>query len=228
MQNLVYVDLTHLSGSRSKAESSFKIRIMKPEDKKIGVVVLAAGTSSRLGQPKQLLNYNEKPLLQHTLDLVSELEGANSVVVLGASADKIIDRITIEPSFVAINRRWSNGLASSILCGLEYLNKEWPNTEYALFLVGDQPYLSLGLLKELVSSAKQSKNLVIASTYLDQVGVPALFHRSLFTELSSLTGDEGAKKVIENNIANADLVPFKRGEVDIDTMADYESLLANL
>ena len=94
-------------------------------------------------------------------------------------------------------------------------------------MVGDQPYLSLELLQELISLAKRKTHSVIASTYNEQIGVPALFHRSLFGELSRLTGDEGAKKVIQNNIDHVGLVSFEQGEVDIDTSADYENLLFN-
>ena len=200
---------------------------MNSDDENIGVIVLAAGASARLGVPKQLLNYNGKPLLQHTLDLVNELENIKSVVVLGASAEVIVDHITLNHSSIVINDDWSIGLASSIICGLTHLNKQCPGMDYALFVVGDQPYLSLELLQKMISLAKQESHPVIASTYSDQVGVPALFHRSLFGELSRLTGDEGAKKVIQNNIDHVGLVSFEQGEVDIDTSADYENLLFN-
>ena len=200
---------------------------MNSDDENIGVIVLAAGASARLGVPKQLLNYKGKPLLQHTLDRVNELESIKSVVVLGASADEIVDHIRFNHSSIVVNGDWSTGLSSSIICGLTHLNKHWPSIDYVLFVVGDQPYLSLELLQELISLAKQESHPVIASTYSDQVGVPALFHRSLFGELSRLTGDEGAKKVIQNNIDRVGLVSFEQGEVDIDTSADYENLLFN-
>ena len=149
------------------------------DDGNVGVVVLAAGASSRLGAPKQLLNYKGKPLLQHTLDRVNELESIKSVVVLGASADEIVDHIRFNHSSNVVNGDWSTGLSSSIICGLTHLNKHWPSIDYVLFVVGDQPYLSLELLQELISLAKRKTHSVIASTYSDQVGVPAVSYTHL-------------------------------------------------
>jgi len=195
------------------------------ESMSLGVVILAAGASSRLGRPKQLLLYKEKQLLQHVIDLACELPCLNCTVVLGANSDLIRRQIDLSKTSMVINSDWHLGMASSIASGLKSLQEKVPSIDYALFLLSDQPYLSSDFLSEMLVFLKQNKPLILSSKYADQIGVPALFHKSLFSELEGLKGDQGAKKTILSYLDKTLFIDFEKGEIDIDTEEEYAALI---
>lgn len=194
----------------------------------IGVVILAAGSSSRLGQPKQLLRYQNKTLLQHIIDLVEPVEFTPSVLVLGANADLIRDATNLEDITAVDNEQWSEGIASSIRLGVEEAVKLNTSLDGILFLLSDQPYVSTGLIRELIDKHQYGDQRITACRYKQNVGVPAIFGKAFFPKLLELTGDVGAKKIIMEHSGDVEEVPFKKGEFDIDTLEDYERLQDNI
>lgn len=189
--------------------------------KKYGIIILAAGGSTRMGVIKQLLPYNGKTLIQHAVDTAQTVLPQPVVVVTGARND------IFEPDnsvYMTHNAAWQEGIASSIRCGLNAILKIEPALDAVLFLVCDQPYISAGLLKELMDAHETSGKAIVASSYSDTVGIPALFHQSFFDVLQQLKGDEGAKRIIMQNPESVAIVDFPRGEVDIDTVSDYQAL----
>ena len=190
------------------------------------IVLLAAGSSSRLGGPKQLLMYKEHTLLQHSIQIALASLANRVIVVLGANAGIIATGIAKEDDRLTCitNDQWQEGLASSIRCGLQYLLSQKPAPQNVLFMVCDQPYINTVLLNKLITLQRQTGHSIVASKYAKTAGIPAIFSRDLFPELLQLTGDKGARKLIEQQKEAVATVAFPLGTIDIDTMADYESL----
>ncbi|WP_143307041.1 nucleotidyltransferase family protein [Chitinophaga vietnamensis] len=185
-----------------------------------GIIILAAGASQRLGTPKQLLLINGETLLQRIVHTVLQT-GHEVVVVLGAYAAAVHDSIRHEKVHVVVNEQWPQGMASSIQKGLKELLRVAPAVSRAFLLLCDQPYITTDLLSTM--SARLTP--VVACAYNNTLGTPALFNASLFPELMSLSGQEGAKKILLQHTPPDGIVPFPEGSVDIDTHNDYARLL---
>lgn len=195
---------------------------MMAAEKNIGAIILAAGASSRLGTPKQLLPYAGKTLLQYTVRVALDSIARPVIVVLGSEAEKIKDNI--DGAQVIVNTDWEEGMASSIRYGIKALEKADPSAEGAIILVCDQPYITSALLNELVTEHRKTGHPVVASSYDNTLGVPALFHKSIFAVLLQLKGDAGAKSIIQQHTGEVGMVTFSKGGVDIDTEEDLEEL----
>ncbi|MDR8394044.1 nucleotidyltransferase family protein [Aliifodinibius sp. S!AR15-10] len=193
----------------------------------IGTVILAAGSSSRLGRPKQLLKYQNKTLLQHIIDTVTPFEFNPSVLVLGAYADQIRDATNLVNVTAIYNKDWPEGIASSIRVGVAKSLKLNASLDSILFLLSDQPFVSTDLIQDLIDKHNNRNQRITACCYKQNVGVPAIFQKHFFPELQELSGDVGAKKIIIQNSEEVEEVPFKKGSFDIDTSEDYEQLKDN-
>ncbi len=191
----------------------------------IGVVVLAAGASSRLGEPKQLLTFRGKPLLQHVLDQTPPVSFASYVLVLGAGADGIRNAIDPGNFDVAINENWAEGIAGSIRKGVDRSLAVHPDLDHLLFLLSDQPFVSSQLIGDLAHTHIQSGKKITACMYGNTLGVPAIFSKIVFPELLSLRGDRGANRLIKQYRHDVAAVPFELGSVDVDTSEDYHELI---
>ena len=190
-----------------------------------GVVVLAAGVSSRLQRPKQLLQYEGKSLLQHAVETANGSVAKNVVVVTGANAEIIETELQGKDCRIIYNEEWEEGMASSIRKGIEETKRLFPETDGILIMACDQPYVTVSLLNELIQVQNESGKPVAASAYGGTLGIPVLFHKNMFAHLLKLTGDTGAKKLITDFRDDVAIVPFEKGITDIDTMKDYEELL---
>lgn len=192
----------------------------------MGVVILGAGSSSRLGQPKQLLAYKKKSLLQNIIDTTKHLNFSSKVVVLGANADQILSSVDAEGFEIKINSEWQEGIASSIRMGIRQSISDNPSLEHMLFLLTDQPFVSDQLLHKLLKMHFEGNKLITGSKYNNIIGVPAIFDRPVFPQLMELRGDMGARYII-NKYPDDDVaaVDFDLGYFDIDTKEDYRKLL---
>ncbi len=188
------------------------------------VIILAAGASTRLGRPKQLLPFNGKSLLEHAVDTANDSMAEPVIVVLGANADLLEKEIDEKKVHVAVNSEWKEGMASSVRCGINTLLQIAPMTDAAIIMVCDQPYVSSTLLDHLIAMQKNSGKPIVTSQYENAIGPPALFHKTIFPELLQLKGDAGARKIIEQRMNDVATVPFQQGNIDIDTEADYKAL----
>ncbi|MCC9168563.1 nucleotidyltransferase family protein [Pontibacter harenae] len=191
-----------------------------------GLVILAAGASTRLGEPKQRLLFKEKTLLQHAVHTALASGCEPVVAVLGANAESIKAEIQDQPVAIVCNEAWAEGMASSIRCGLTNLLTTQPNLENCIFVVCDQPFMDATLLKTIVDTKAEAGRGIVASAYKNTLGTPVLFDKTYFSDLLSLKGQEGAKKLLfkyNNAVAS---VPFLLGAIDIDTAADYAALKA--
>ncbi len=188
----------------------------------IPVIVLAAGASRRLGEPKQLVIVDGETLLGRTLRVVREASVEAVHVVLGANAERIAAIVDLSKVSVVVNPDWESGLATSIHAGVQAAGSE---ADAVMLLVCDQPRLSVGHLRRLIEKFERLNGAVIvASEYAGMVGIPAVFPAAWFPALLSLEGDSGARKILREASDSVLTVEFDGGEVDVDTPADVEAL----
>lgn len=197
---------------------------MKIQTDRIAIVLLAAGTSSRLGRPKQLLKIGEKTLIEKMADVGLATGCQHVVVVLGAFFEKIKPAVDHLPVNILINENWSDGMGSTIACGMEFLMKNHPETEAVLLMVCDQPHVSPAVLKKLMETWRKTGAPVVASEYGGAFGVPAVFDQKLFAELATLDGEKGAKPLMLRYRDEMKLVAFPEGKIDLDTPEDFSCL----
>ena len=192
--------------------------------KDIGVIILAAGSSSRLGEPKQLVEFQNKPLLQKVIDACEPMDFGSGVIVLGSNAEEIKEGIDRGTFTFVINEQWREGIASSIRKGVEVTLRKYPNTGHLLFLLSDQPFVNTELVRQLLETHGEGKSEITASSYQGDIGVPAIFSKALFPLLLELSGDEGAKKIMKQNPDKVTSIPFEKGHIDVDTPEDKSEL----
>jgi molybdenum cofactor cytidylyltransferase len=186
-----------------------------------GAVILAAGGSSRFGSPKQLAQFRGKTFGQRIVDLAREAGCSPVVVVAGSDVEKIRARIS---STIVENKNWRNGIGGSIRTGVQRLIEIEPEIAAIVLLVCDQPFVDADVIRHLIALREKTGKDIVASSYSDTLGVPALFARPVFSELRALEGDNGAKKIILANRERVAEFPFPKGKIDIDTLDDYENL----
>lgn len=190
-----------------------------------GLVILAAGESSRLGEPKQKVLFKGKTLLQRTVDTALHSACRPVIIVLGAYANEIQSEIESEGVIIYHNPHWEEGMASSIRSGIEVLEKTESEASDVIIMVCDQPFVDTTLLDFMINKKAITGKEIIACSYKNTLGVPVLFDKKFFPDLLSLEGEEGAKKLIMKHKESVADIPFPPGSFDIDTTDDYEALI---
>lgn len=186
--------------------------------------MLAAGSSTRMHQPKQSLPYQGTTLLQHSLQAALAAEVYPVILVAGAGTNLVLPGQ--HGLRVVYNHEQKEGLAASIRTGLAELRREWPDRDRVILMVCDQPHVTPELLNSLIAAGTPGHIQIVACAYKDTVGTPVLFKNTFYDELAALNGDEGAKKIVLHHRDQTAVIPFPQGEIDIDTMADYQALLS--
>lgn len=196
-----------------------------PKDK-LYAIILAAGKSSRMSNtPKQLLKWQNRSLLEHTLDNLRTLFKERIILVLGAHHDLITTNLDLTSINTLINPEWKRGISSSIQAGLKALPAE---ARAAIIILSDQPLIKDRHFETLVNTWQATPANIIASEYHDSIGVPAIFPKHLFAELHELKGDQGAKAILLKYAATLVKVPLPEAELDIDSPEDFIALLAHI
>jgi molybdenum cofactor cytidylyltransferase len=193
--------------------------------KQCSILILAAGSSSRMGRPKQLLEFEGSTLLGHITKIASISNLGPIVVVLGANQELIKNSLDLKQFTSVINENWKEGMASSIVMGIGFIKEKYPEVDGVIIAVGDQPHISEDLLNQLLETQNATRLPIAACSYTGVIGTPALFHQSVFPELMTLKGDIGAKKIMENRIQDVVTINFDQGIIDIDTEKEYQDLL---
>lgn len=189
------------------------------------IIILAAGNSSRLGTPKQLLRYKNKTLLETATAEASLVPNAIIFVVTGANHDVIQNEAYTQSTIICYNGDWEKGMSTSIAKGLKELLTLHPDIQKCIFTVCDQPHLSSFVFKDLLNTYFETGKGIIASSYSQTLGTPVLFDKKYFDALLELKGQEGAKKIITRFSDDTASVLFEKGAVDIDTIEDYHNLI---
>jgi len=190
----------------------------------IAALVLAAGGSSRLGAPKQLLQWGDTTLLGHVLDTLRELPFDEVFVVIGANGEAILDQVDLTGTIVIENPEWEEGMASSLRVGLDAVLRLSRADAVGIFL-GDQPDISEEVVIGLIEARRSTKRQAIVPKYRYVWGNPVVVERSLWPRLMSLEGDEGAKRLLQAHPDWVHEVWFEqRPPRDIDTRADFDEL----
>ena len=194
---------------------------MSRQDSNIAGVVLAAGASRRLGQPKQLVLYDGVPLVVHAARRLIRAGCSEVITVVGAFADDVTASLQNTETSVIFNDAWPNGMGSSIALAVEQLTS---NTTAVLISLCDQPFIPTAHLEKLIAAVSFPDATVAVSEYGDGAsGVPAIFTRAHFDSLLQLDGDRGAKELIQR-VKHVKVRLSREEEKDVDTGADLESL----
>ncbi len=161
----------------------------------VGALVLAAGRSARLGEPKQLVDWGGRPLLEHVVAGVVTWPVDPVYVVLGAEADRILDETDFGTASVVINPGWEEGMASSLRVGLDALERE-ARVEAVVLALGDQPSIPVEVVEGLVGEYQRDRPMAVVPRYRYTRSNPALVARPLWGRLMSLSGDVGARQLL--------------------------------
>jgi molybdenum cofactor cytidylyltransferase len=184
-------------------------------------VVLAAGASRRFGSPKQLVQFERRPLIQRVIAGATELAGSAVTVVLGAYAAEIAATLAPGTAGIIVNREWQEGIASSIRAAVARL----PGAcDGVLLLLADQPLVGSHSLGRLAAAWRRQPRSIIASRYRAVTGVPAIFPRWCFSDLAALRGDQGARLVLRRYPDHVVRLAHPEAEVDIDYPEDLLEL----
>lgn len=192
--------------------------------KKSAIIVLAAGGSIRLGQPKQLLTYHNETLLQRIVGCILQVKDVIPAVVVGSNKELMHDELRAYDVEIIENDDWASGMSTSIAKGLSSSLQKHPDIEGCMFVVCDQPYLTIKVIQGLLDSVAQSGKGIAAARYGLVIGTPVFFNKKYFKELVLLKADEGAKRLIKKYPDDVITIHFPQGAIDIDTMEDYNKL----
>lgn len=183
-------------------------------DSHIAAVILAAGESRRLRQPKQLIQLAGESLLRRTARIAVEAACGPVFVVLGSEAERMcpeLNGLAVQP---LKNENWAEGMGASVRCGVAAAQAA---ADGVLLLVCDQPRLSVEHLRALLARHGKTKAVITASGYEGKPGVPAVFSAQLFPELLQIHGDRGARQVIERHGDAVQVVDWEEGAFDVDS-----------
>jgi CTP:molybdopterin cytidylyltransferase MocA len=186
-----------------------------------GVVILAAGPSTRMGSPKQLLMVDGKPLLVRAVEAALASPAWPVVVVLGANAEQIRPVLAPFPVLLTDNPAWAEGMAASIRAGITTLREFSRHLDAAVIALCDQPAFSAATIAQLVAAQRSTGRSIVAARYAGRVGAPALFLREHFSALAGLTGEEGARSLLNDAPERVAAVDLPELAVDLDTPGDY-------
>jgi len=192
---------------------------------KVAAVILAAGGSSRFGKPKQLIELRGKTLLRCVLDAAIEASCSPIVIVIGGAMVDVRKELETTITTIVENENWQRGIGTSIRAGVQRVINHSSGVDAIVLLACDQPFVDASVIERLIALREEKQKPIVASSYANTLGVPALFDRSSFQELLALDDKSGAKAIIVSNRERVAKLPFPNGKIDIDTMADWENFV---
>ena len=190
--------------------------------KKLSTLILAAGNSSRLGSPKQLIEFEGQTLIERITETALSIS-EEVLIVLGGNSELILPKLERFNNVISTiyNPDWKEGMGTSIRIGVEKLAE---NSDLIIILLADQPFISKVLLQNMLQSYAKTQNPIVSCIYSNTLGVPILFDKSVFFELLKLNGDKGAKSFLHLYKNRISTIDFPEAIVDIDTLEDVENL----
>ncbi|MBL7761082.1 MAG: nucleotidyltransferase family protein [Sediminibacterium sp.] len=195
---------------------------------KTGAIILAAGAASRMGKAKMLLPYQGITILEQLISELKTVAPQSICLVTGKYHEAITQTIGDPAISLVYNKAWSNGMAGSIQAGMKALLQQIPDLDLVWIVVGDQPFLCKSVLQEMLRMHQETHKGIVAAQYKGIAGTPVLFSAVYFAALQKLSGDKGARVILQEHPEDIALVAFPQGELDIDTPEDYERFLQQL
>tara|TARA_R110000751_G_scaffold174236_1_gene280614 strand:+ start:272 stop:853 length:582 start_codon:yes stop_codon:yes gene_type:complete len=191
----------------------------------VAILILSAGSSTRMGTTKQLLPIGNKTLLGLSIENALQTNAKKVFCVLGSNAENIKNSISQYDIEIIINPNFKEGLSSSIVEGLNHIENS--NFDSVLIMLSDQPKVDSNYINLLILSSEKNPTQITASQYEKTIGVPAIFPKKFFKQLQQLEGDKGAKDFL--NTHKAQVISIKSDKlIDIDTQDDYLNFLKSL
>lgn len=193
-----------------------------------GIMILAAGEASRMGKAKMLLPFKKTTILAHLIEETISVEPNIVQLVTGYYHDLIQAEINTDKVNIVHNSDYKLGMSSSIQVGLTAMLTACPSLDFLIIVVSDQPFLNRSILRSLLNKQLLTTKGIIASTYNGIQGTPVLLSSAYFTHLYNLTGDKGARVILQQFPDDVEAIYFELGELDIDTEEDYERVCKKL
>jgi len=189
----------------------------------LGVVILAAGASSRLGQPKQLVEIDGQPLVRRQVEIALTIQPARVVVVTGGQASDVEQAIAGMGVDCCFNQHWEKGMGNSLAAGIRAMPER---VRGAMLLLVDQWRIQPGDLDDLVTTWAKDPLAAVTACWGDTSGPPVIFPRSLFAPLSRLTGDRGARHLLKKFSGGLVKVQMDHAQFDLDSPQQLDALWA--
>jgi molybdenum cofactor cytidylyltransferase len=189
------------------------------------ILLLAAGCASRFGSAKQGARVEGIAMVRRAA-LAALATGAGLSVVTGAWVETVTAELSGLPLQLLHNADWEQGLGSSIACGTRALLQVAVRPEALIVTLADQPLVDMAALRRLIAAHRRAPKRIVAADHGSTRGPPCLFPQRYFVELAALQGAQGAKPLLQRHAHAVDVVPMPEAELDIDTPADYQRLLA--
>ena len=187
---------------------------------KTAILILAAGSSSRMGKAKQLLPYKHTTLLGWSIEQAQRSKADEVICMLGANVEEIRQSIKSYNIKTIYNQNYKEGLGSSIVNGI----KELQDKDAVFVILADQPKITSVSLDKFLAQSNENPSKIVVSNYGKKVGVPAIFPKKYFEELKNLQGDKGARDFL--NQLSEEIIKINTIDlVDIDTQDDYQNLI---
>jgi molybdenum cofactor cytidylyltransferase len=194
------------------------------QEKAIPIIILAAGSSSRLGQPKQLLLFGNETLLHRSVRKAMESLVGPVICVLGSNAEQVGAAIQDLPTHSFVHHNWQKGMGSSIKAGVQFVMRQFVDAPALIISVCDQAFLETHHFHELKAKFVSGISELVAACYKNGAGVPCLFSKKFFPDLMALGDEEGARSIMTTYTQETAFISFENGGVDIDTLTDWESV----
>jgi molybdenum cofactor cytidylyltransferase len=190
----------------------------------VAAIILAAGSASRMGRPKQLLDWGGRPLVRVVAEQALAARIDRVLAVVGAERGAVVAALGELPIEIVENPAYAAGQSTSLRAGIAALGTD---VGAAIVLLGDQPFVTAEVVDRIVEAWRAGGAPIVAPVYAGQRGNPVLFARAVFSELLAIQGDQGARAILATNPSRVSLVEFDdpRPLADIDTPEDYERLI---
>ncbi len=192
----------------------------------IATLILSAGQSSRMKEPKQLLTYKNTTLLDHICQHMVDIQASecSRFCVTGYQRKKIEEVLMPYKITPIYNPNFRSGMSSSIVSGIKHLIKQ-ESIDAVLIVLSDQPTIPLSHFQKMIKSYEVANKNIVSTSYDSSYGAPAIFSKSLFPELLKLSQDQGAKKLIKQKAEDTFFIHCSEAVNDIDTLEDYKKLI---
>ena len=191
---------------------------------KTAILILAAGESKRMGEPKQLLPYNNSTLLLHSIEQANAIKYTDVFVVIGAHFSEIFQSIRGQKATILKNNNWEDGMGSSLSKGIDLIKKK-DKYDRVLVTLSDLPLVNTEHYEQLIELSDTTGKRIVLTNYEEISGVPAIFDKSLFNELTILSDDEGAKPIVKKYKKEVVKMNSTTPFFDVDTKEAYQKLL---